>query len=574
MRVITAHRLRNRVIWRSEASLQGSARERPGLLACMLYGMLPVRSAIPGGLLITIALLQGGVRPPDISRDAWLRDRIEAGRLEDLRWPGFARDRAVLRQFYEANGSRPAWMSGNQPTFQAISLISSIRAAGTNGLDPEDYDGSRWAARLDELAGAGMDAVALSRFDLELTIAAIRIVSDLDSGRANPGIFRFDSDVRGSARLANWVRTRLQFAPEIPEAIPVALRSLEPPFPAYRQTEAALARYSNLLAGGQPARFPVSKRPVKPGDPYPAAPQLYSFLQRLGDAPQNGASPANYSGVLVSAVMRFQERHGLAPDGILGAATFRALNVPIAQRVKQIELTLERWRWLPRQFDHPPLIVNIPRFELAAFDGSNRVVLHMKVIVGKAWGHKTPVFAAQMSSVIFHPWWEVPDDIARNELQTKADEDPGYLARNHYVIVPAASGGTRIRQKPGADNALGAIKFVFPNRYDVYMHGTPSTELFSKTRRDFSHGCIRVEDPERLAQWALTGTPGWTPERVHTAIEDPETLQVTLARPIPVFIVYGTAIAGEDGVVRFFDDIYGYDAQLSRTLAAGRRAWR
>jgi murein L,D-transpeptidase YcbB/YkuD len=539
----------------------------------MLYGMLPARNAIPGGLLIAIALLQAGVRPPDIGRDGWLRDHIEAGRLEDLRWPGFARDRAALRQFYEANEFHPAWIRGNQPTFQALSLISSIRAAGTKGLDPEDYDGSRWAARLDEMEGAGTGAVALSRFDLELTIAAIRIVSDLDSGRANPGIFRFDSDVRGGARLANWVRTRLQFAPEIPDAIPVALQSLEPPFPAYRRTEAALARYRSLLAGGQPARFPVTKRPVQTGDPYPAAPQLYAYLQRLGDAPQAGAAPADYSGSLVSAVMRFQERNGLAADGILGSATFRTLNVPIAQRVKQIELTLERWRWLPRQFDHPPLIVNIPRFELAAFDDSNRVALHMKVIVGKAWGHKTPIFAAQMSTVIFHPWWEVPDNIARNELQPKAAEDPGYLDRNHYVIVPAP-GGTRIRQKPGADNALGAIKFVFPNRYDVYMHGTPATELFSKTRRDFSHGCIRVEDPERLAQWALTGTPGWTPQRIRAAIEDPATLQVTLTQPIPVLIVYGTAIAGENGVVRFFDDIYGYDAQLSRTLAAGRRAWR
>ncbi|HVY94981.1 MAG TPA: L,D-transpeptidase family protein, partial [Bryobacteraceae bacterium] len=523
---------------------------------------------------IAIALLQAGIRPPDMDRGTWLRNHIEAGRLEDLRWPGFARDRAALRQFYEANGFNPAWIQGNQPTFQAISLISSIRAAGTKGLDPEDYDGSRWAARLDEIAGVGTDAVALSRFDLELTIAAMRIVSDLDSGRANPGIFRFDSDVRGSAKLANWVRARLQFAADTPDAIPAALRSLEPPFPAYRQTEAALARCRTLLAGGQPAPFPVSKRPVKPGDPYPAAPQLYAFLQRLGDAPQSGAVPADYSGVLVTAVMRFQERHGLAPDGVLGAATFRALNAPIAQRVKQIELTLERWRWLPRQFDHPPLIVNIPQFELAAFDSDNRVALHMKVIVGKAWGHKTPIFAAQMSSVIFHPWWEVPENIARDELQPKADKDPGYLARNHYVIVPAADGGTRIRQRPGPDNALGAIKFVFPNRYDVYMHGTPATELFSKTRRDFSHGCIRVEDPERLAQWALAGTPGWTPERIRAAIEDPATVQVTLTRRIPVLIVYGTAIAGEDGVVRFFDDIYGYDAQLSRTLAAGRRAWR
>jgi len=271
--------------------------------------------------------------------------------------------------------------------------------------------------------------------------------------------------------------------------------------------------------------------------------------------------------------MHFQERHGLPADGILGPATFRALNVPLARRVKQIELTLERWRWLPRRFDRPPLIVNVPRFEVVALDRDNRVALRMKVIVGKAYGHKTPIFAAQMNAVIFHPWWDVPPSIARKELQPKADKDPTYFARNHYVTVAAPGGGLRIRQRPGPDNALGFLKFVFPNQYNVYMHGTPATELFSQTRRDFSHGCIRVEYPELLAQWALEDTPGWPPEQIRAAIEDSKTLQVMLTRPIPVLIVYGTAIAGEDGVVRFFDDIYGYDAQLIRTLSAGRRTW-
>lgn len=535
--------------------------------------MLPARTAISAGFLVAIALLQAGIRPPDIDPGAWLRDRIDAGRLEDLRWPGFAQHRAALREFYATNGFHPAWLRGNQPTPQALSLIASLRRAGRRGLDPEDYDASRWTVRLDEVAQGPAGNIALSRFDLELTIAAMRIVTDLDSGRTNPGIFHFDSAVRGGSRLAQWVRNKLQYAPEMPDAIDIALQSLDPPFPAYRQTEAALARYTGLLADGQPPPFPSPKHAVKPGDSYPAAAQLYGFLEKLGDAPPAAAAPKDYSGALVAAITRFQGRHGIEPDGILGAATIRALNIPLAQRVKQLELTLERWRWLPRQFDHPPLIVNIPRFELAAFDRDHRAALRMKVIVGKSYGHKTPIFAAQMTSVIFHPWWEVPDNIALKELRPKAAGDPGYLARNHYVIVPAPGGRTRIRQKPGNDNALGALKFLFPNAYNVYMHGTPATELFSRTRRDFSHGCIRVEDPERLAQWVLDGTPGWPPARIHSAIEDSTTLQVTLSRPIPVLIVYGTAIAGEDGVIRFFDDIYGYDVQLSRTLAAGRRGW-
>jgi len=522
--------------------------------------------------MVAIALLQAGIRPPGVESGVWLRDHIATGRLEDLRWPGFAHDRTALLQFYESNGFNPAWLRRKQPTFQALSLIASLRAAGTKGLDPEDYDGSRWTARLNDIRGDA-DIETLSRFDLALTIASFRFVSDLDSGRANPGIFHLDSDVRAGGKRAKWIRDNLQYAPQIADAIPAALQSLEPPFPAYRETEGALAQYRGLLAEGQPETFPATKLPVKPGDPYSAAPRLYAFLRRLGDAPRTGIAPDDYSGALVSAVTHFQERHGLQPDGILGAATVRALNVPLARRMEQIELTLERWRWLPRQFDHPPLIVNIPHFVLAAFDRNNQIAVRMKVIVGRAYGHRTPVFSARMNSVIFHPWWEVPPNIARKELQPKADKDPGYLTRNHYVVVVSPDGRTRIRQRPGEDNALGAIKFAFPNRFDVYMHGTPATGLFSQSRRDFSHGCIRVEDPERLAQWVLDDTPGWSPERIRTAIEDPKTVQVILSRQIPVLIVYGTAVASEDGLTRFFDDIYGYDAQLIRALAAGRREW-
>lgn len=543
------------------------------MITCTLYGVFQIRPVIVTGLAITIALLKAGVTPAQADNQAWLRGTIETGRLSDLHWPGFASSRDALRQFYESNGFALAWLRGNQPAYQATALVAVLKAADQKGLNPEDYDGEDWEARLNAIRGEKVNSTGLARFDLELSIAAFRFVSDLHFGRVNPGTFHRDSDLQESHQLAKWIRDNLQYAKETPDAIPDAIHSIEPPFPAYRTTEAALIEYRRLLANNEPNIFPAAGKPVKPGDPYPDAARLYAFLHRLGDVPSSGAVPPDYSGALVDAIRRFQMRHGLNPDGVMGAATFRALNTPISQRVRQIELTLERWRWLPHEFPRPPLIVNIPRFELAALDDANHVVLRMKVIVGGAYGHKTPMFTAEMNSLIFHPYWDVPASIARKELQPKEDRTPGYFAKNHYEIVRDLNGATRIRQRPGSDNALGFLKFAFPNRFDVYMHGTPATELFSQSRRDFSHGCIRVEDPERLAEWVLTDVPGWSPDRIRGAIEETKTIQVKLIRPIPVLIVYGTAIVGEDGVVRFFDDIYHYDADLERTISAGRRDW-
>jgi len=208
----------------------------------------------------------------------------------------------------------------------------------------------------------------------------------------------------------------------------------------------------------------------------------------------------------------------------------------------------------------------------------------MKVVVGRAYGHKTPVFASEIRSVIFRPYWNVPLGIQREEFVPKIEENPAYLAQNSYDIVDSdgsvvdedpgreevreklRSGQLGIRQRPGPDNALGLVKFDFPNQFDVYMHGTPSTELFSKSRRDFSHGCIRVEDPVSLAQWILRDRPEWATESIRNAMYGETTVRVALLKPIPVLIVYGTAVVMEDGEVRFFDDIYGHDAALERAL--------
>jgi len=240
---------------------------------------------------------------------------------------------------------------------------------------------------------------------------------------------------------------------------------------------------------------------------------------------------------------------------------------------------------LPHQFQRPPIVVNIPEFRLRAVDEQYHWVLFMKVVVGRAYRNQTPVFASSIKSVIFWPFWNVPLSIVRAELLPDIQRDPAYLARNRYEIVDSAgavvsqsvteeikrqlrSGKLGMRQMPGPDNALGLLKFDFPNAHDVYMHGTPAMQLFSKSRRDFSHGCIRVEDPVALAAWLLRDQPEWTAAHVRDATLEGKTFRVDLERPVPVLIVYGTALVMEDGEVHFFRDIYGQDALLEQALLA------
>jgi murein L,D-transpeptidase YcbB/YkuD len=219
-------------------------------------------------------------------------------------------------------------------------------------------------------------------------------------------------------------------------------------------------------------------------------------------------------------------------------------------------------------------VVNIPEFRVRAYDGDMRVALSMKVIVGAAYRRKTPVFQNQISSVVFRPYWNIPPSIQRSEIAPAMRRDPNYLEKHGYEVVHGPGGTIRIRQRPGDQNALGLLKFSLPNAHDVYLHGTPTQKLFDRTRRDFSHGCIRVEDPAALAVWVLRENPGWTLEKIEGTMHGLETISVALIHPIPILIVYGTGFAAEDGVVYFLPDIYNEDAELFaaiRKLTVQRR---
>ena len=311
----------------------------------------------------------------------------------------------------------------------------------------------------------------------------------------------------------------------------------------------------------------------------------------MGDLPPDApppADPALYDAALAEAVKRFQRRHGLDDDGRLGPGTVKQLNVPPADRVRQLQLALERWRWLPSEFSSPPIVVNIPDFRLRAADAKGNVALEMRVVVGKAAPTQTPVFSRDMTYVVFRPYWNVPPSIRGGEIVPAIKRDRNYIANKRYevttpdgkvvtdgpisddVLAKLKAGQLAVRQKPGPANALGLVKLIFPNEFNVYLHSTPSQALFAKSRRDFSHGCIRVEKPAELAAWALRNNPDWTLERVREAMQSgPDDVTVKLDRPVPVFIVYATALAYENGEVHFYDDIYGHDADLAQALAKG-----
>jgi murein L,D-transpeptidase YcbB/YkuD len=369
------------------------------------------------------------------------------------------------------------------------------------------------------------------------------------------------------------------------------LNAVEPPYFGYRRTEAALQNYLALADQDHSTPLPEVQKTLAPADPYSGAEALAQRLQLVGDLPKGPVGdlkPGIYEGPLVDGVKHFQSRHGLNPDGKLGKDTLRQLNTPLNVRIEQLDDALERWRWLPDDFPTLPVAVNIPEFVLRVFSPDHRVALRMNVVVGKAVRNETPVFAKDMKYIVFRPYWNVPYSITRGEIIPALVKDSGYLARKNFeitdqsgriitssavsadVLAQLRSGKLLVRQRPGPTNSLGLVKFMFPNEHNVYLHSTPAQALFAESRRDFSHGCIRVQKPAELAAWLLQGQPKWTLDAVKAAMQSgPDNQQVNLEKPVPVVIIYLTAVVEENGEVEFFDDIYGHDRKLNAVLAKG-----
>lgn len=494
-----------------------------------------------------------------------VRTLIDAGRHPDLAWSSLDDVRNALEQSYAATAYTPIWLRAGRPTDQARAVVSYIETCEPRGLRPADYDAGLLRREIERIEATPSDIDGASRFEVAMTTALLRLLHHTAHGRVDPKRFGFGLD---SERMSvNLQPAVLDIAGSSDPAARIA--AFEPPFPLFYRLLHALALYRGLA---QRTDLPVipDGPTLHPGESSPATAPLRETLIALGDLPADTptANDASlYDGALVEAVKHFQRRHGLDDDGAVGRATRNALGVPLAKRTKQIELAIERLRWLPRETPDRFIIVNIPEFRLHAFErGQEGPVMSSDVVVGSAARrNETPILHAEMQYLVFRPYWNVPPSIARNELMPKVDGDEGYLGRNNMEIVDG-----RIRQRPGPNNSLGLVKFIFPNRHHVYLHDTPAKALFGRSRRDFSHGCIRVARPVDLAEFILRGQDNWTEERIVNAMQKGRDNQhVRLQSPVAVYLLYTTVMIGRDGELRFYDDLYGHDDELHKTLAKG-----
>ena len=483
-------------------------------------------------------------------------------------------------------GAPLLWVQNGELSRQAQEMLAVLRRVEDFGLAPRDFE-----PMLTAIESENRRAANPMLLDQLTNAAARRLIDQLHGGRVDPHAAGYALSRRRTPLDDDAALRLLATADDVTRV----LATFEPQSAQYRALKQALAQYRLV-----PPEFAVLTPPggasVRQGEAYPAAGKLRRLLAALGDMPgshgDSSASETDLDGDLAAGIARFQERNGLQADGVLGPRTHAALTVPIGRRTRQIELALERWRWLP-DITAPAVIVNVPQFMLYTLadpsqNSAETRVFKMPVIVGQSV-RQTPIFDSAIEAVTFRPFWNVPESIVREELLPAIARDVGYLERHEMEIVRGAgddavvlpanaasvaalrTGKARLRQRPGTANALGLIKFVLPNPYAVYLHSTPEKSLFARERRALSHGCIRVSDAAGLAAYLLKNTPGdWNADTIEAATCADKTVTVRLATPVPVFILYGTVVIDSDGTTMFFDDVYGYDRKLEAMLARSR----
>ncbi len=525
-------------------------------------------------LLVVAALLTGHRAAAAQALPDRLRERLSAEPRDPLR--------LLLERFYAERAYRPAWVSDSGPSPVAGELLGVIEAAGADGLDPNDYP----HAAIRALLGPGRAPDTLARLDLLLSRTLLAYGSDLSRGRIDPAAA--DSAWTAAPRpvdLVGALATALDSG-----SLAEALARLAPPHPRYGMLRRALQRYRDVAAHGGWPTVPAGPELVPDARDARVA-VLRARLVGDADLAPGEDTGEVYDAAAAQAVRRFQTRHGLEPDAVVGAATLAALNVPLEARIRQIELNLERWRWLPRWVGGRYVMVNSAAFTLEVVD-SARQVMTMRAIVGRPdW--PTPIVSAQITGLIFSPVWNIPRAIAVEEVLTLVRKDSLYLERHGITVfdstravrqvdprtvdwaaITGDSFSLELKQAPGGDNPLGGVKIVFGSRFNICIHDTPVRSLFDKRVRTFSHGCIRIDRAADLATYLLQDSVRWTGDSVRARMTRSAEEVVALSPPIPVHLTYWTAWVDDDGTVEFRDDVYGWDAKLAAGLRSRARLGR
>jgi murein L,D-transpeptidase YcbB/YkuD len=460
-----------------------------------------------------------------------------------------------LRTFYTQREHAPAWVNRRRPTDKAAEAIAVLNTARQHGFDPADYGAPELLAmnlaveKLEKGSEARLEELA--EFDARLTAGMLAFGRDVAVGRQN-GDRHFKAR-RKTPDLVAAVTAAVDDPTKFVEAV-------RPPHTEYAALQKAL---DDLIGQREKGGW------VK----VPSARSENELRQRL-----HASGHLKEGGDLTAAVKSFQELHSIAASGTVDDKTLAALNVPLDWRIQQVAINLQRWRWMPEDLGERHFLVNIPFYHLVARE-AGKPVMDIRVVVGKP-GNNTPIFSEDMETVVFSPYWNIPDTIAENETAPAVARDPNYLARQGIEILrvsgsntqtlnasdvdwdnPEAMKGLAFRQKPGAGNALGHVKFLFPNAHNVYLHDTPADALFAKPGRAFSHGCVRVEEPEVLAKYVLRGYPEWTDEAIFASMRSGVEKHVKMKAKIPVHIAYFTAWVDDKGGLHFQPDIYGYDRE-------------
>lgn len=477
------------------------------------------------------------------------------------RYPELRSDSAAMVDFYHRRHMQFAWMVKDSLSASADAFINLM--SGTESGIPE---ASTLREQLQDLYEQGFS-------DGKRTVLCDSCATDLEL-RLTAQFFLFANKKYGGY-LSRDLKELNWFIPRAKKDVSRLLDSLangstdlsayEPINPQYRFLKERIHQYHELSNEPWPAlALPEGLKKLVPGDSATVLASIRERLQLLGDMPADSSASIQFDSTLVLGVQRFQIRHGLHPDAVLGQGFFKALNVPISDRLRTMLVNMERLRWVPEKQASDLLLVNIPEFRLHVYQ-ADTILWSMSVVVGTS-ATRTVVFSDSVSQVVFSPTWTVPASITRGEILPAMKKDPNYLKRKNMEIIGGSATNPVIRQKPGAGNALGRVKFLFPNSYSIYLHDTPTQHVFARESRAFSHGCIRLSEPQTLAEYLLQNDSTWTPEKIKKAMFGGRETYVKLKQKRPVTIGYFTAWVDREGLLNFRDDVYGHDARLASEL--------